>query len=497
MDTTPRPKPRPETVIPIDDLELIERVVWAEANTEGREGRDAVRSVIFNRLKSGRFGDTVADVLTPDQFEPVSRYNGIRNIPVPDDHLQRGLEEMADYIQLGDDPTQGRTFFQNTQVTKRRGTEFDGQDPITIGNHTFYRGYGNQEPVTDTNFSHNIRVDYGDTYEMANLARGGFTRGRGGEGEDSEKFNRFRDRFERRKQAKRDEPVAIDIEQATAQPMSVEEKRAIESQVQTTADAAKASGVRNPLFAETDALINTPQEREKIDNAPDPSKPAMTTDVEPSTTKLPPMYDINPSGDAAPEDGQDINKLPMMSMNCGGAVDEYGSPVSGMMMPQAIVGFDPVSGNPIPLGSSAENVRDDIPAALSTGEYVMPADVVRWHGLKHIMDMYQEAKMGLMAMASIGQIKGIDDEYVFDGKESSDIHGDDEGHERHADETGSEEYAEHGDDGGVEYPEVEVIEEIYPLEGEDSVGVEAYPTEESGPYTVGDEQVLLIFQTPK
>ena len=75
----------------------------------------------------------------------------------------------------------------------------------------------------------------------------------------------------------------------------------------------------------------------------------------------------------------------------------------GMMMP-----VDPVSGNPIPIGSSSNEVRDDIEVMLSQGEYVLPADVVKWHGLKHIMDMQEEAKMGLMAMDAMGLIAEVD-----------------------------------------------------------------------------------------
>lgn len=67
---------------------------------------------------------------------------------------------------------------------------------------------------------------------------------------------------------------------------------------------------------------------------------------------------------------------------------------------------DPVSGNPIPLGSTAENVRDDIPAMLSQGEYVLPANVVSWHGLKTITDMQSEAEMGLMMLHADGLIGG-------------------------------------------------------------------------------------------
>lgn len=71
---------------------------------------------------------------------------------------------------------------------------------------------------------------------------------------------------------------------------------------------------------------------------------------------------------------------------------------------------DPVSGNEIPIGSSAENVRDDIEIMISEGEYVLPADVVKWHGLKHIMDMEAEAKMGLMSMYVDGLIQYVDEE---------------------------------------------------------------------------------------
>ena len=37
--------------------------------------------------------------------------------------------------------------------------------------------------------------------------------------------------------------------------------------------------------------------------------------------------------------------------------------------------------------SMAEEVRDDIPAQLSDGEYVVPADVVRYYGVKFFEDL--------------------------------------------------------------------------------------------------------------
>ena len=65
---------------------------------------------------------------------------------------------------------------------------------------------------------------------------------------------------------------------------------------------------------------------------------------------------------------------------------------------------DPVSGNDVPVGSTQEEVRDDIPAQLSEGEFVFPADVVRFIGLNNLMKLRQEAKDGLAKMDSMGQM---------------------------------------------------------------------------------------------
>jgi len=67
---------------------------------------------------------------------------------------------------------------------------------------------------------------------------------------------------------------------------------------------------------------------------------------------------------------------------------------------------DPVSGNEVPPGSMAKEVRDDISANLSEGEYVVPADVVRFFGVKFFEDLRMEAKMGLQSMEANGRIGG-------------------------------------------------------------------------------------------
>ena len=75
---------------------------------------------------------------------------------------------------------------------------------------------------------------------------------------------------------------------------------------------------------------------------------------------------------------------------------------------------DPVSGNEVPPGSTKKEVRDDIPAQLSEGEFVFPADVVRYIGLEKLMRMRQEAKMGLKLMEEMGQMGNADEATIPD-----------------------------------------------------------------------------------
>ena len=70
------------------------------------------------------------------------------------------------------------------------------------------------------------------------------------------------------------------------------------------------------------------------------------------------------------------------------------------------VDVDPVSGNDVPPGSNAEDVRDDIPAQLSSGEYVVPADVVKYFGVAYFEKLRTKAKEGLEGMEEEGRMGG-------------------------------------------------------------------------------------------
>ena len=91
----------------------------------------------------------------------------------------------------------------------------------------------------------------------------------------------------------------------------------------------------------------------------------------------------------------------MELFNDGGLKDEGGM-------------IDEVSGNDVPVGSTREEVRDDIPAMLSEGEFVFPADVVRYLGLNRLMQLRQEAKMGLKQMEAMGQMGNSEEAIIPD-----------------------------------------------------------------------------------
>jgi len=90
-----------------------------------------------------------------------------------------------------------------------------------------------------------------------------------------------------------------------------------------------------------------------------------------------------------------------MTFADGGLLDEGGT-------------VDPVSGNDVPPGSTQEEVRDDIPAQLSEGEFVFPADVVRYIGLENLMQIRQKAKEGLAKMDAMGQMGNSEEATISD-----------------------------------------------------------------------------------
>jgi len=64
---------------------------------------------------------------------------------------------------------------------------------------------------------------------------------------------------------------------------------------------------------------------------------------------------------------------------------------------------DPVSGNPIPPGGTAEGVRDDIDIKVSEGEYIIPANVVKYIGVEKLRSLHKKAEEAMAEMESKGE----------------------------------------------------------------------------------------------
>jgi len=75
-------------------------------------------------------------------------------------------------------------------------------------------------------------------------------------------------------------------------------------------------------------------------------------------------------------------------------------------MADAGVAQEPVTGNEVPPGALPSEVRDDVPVQLSEGEYVVPADVLRFFGVRFFEDLRNQAKQGMAEMQSNGRIGG-------------------------------------------------------------------------------------------
>jgi len=129
---------------------------------------------------------------------------------------------------------------------------------------------------------------------------------------------------------------------------------------------------------------------------------------------------INPQLDTAESIGhqqQSNSVIKMPTFNKGGSVSETRALLKegGMMDEGGTV--DPISGNEVPTGAMKEEVRDDVPAQLSEGEFVIPADVVRYIGLERLMMMRQAAKEGLKKMEQMGQMSNAEEATMEDDSE--------------------------------------------------------------------------------
>lgn len=133
----PPPPPPPDPSFSEADLDLLARLVHAEAAGEPYIGKVAVAASVLNRVASNNYPNTIPRVIYQVidgryvQYEPV--LNGRINIPAGAES-KRATQEAA----RGSDPSRGATGFYNPVKT----TNFWVRSrPVTIviGNHVFFK----------------------------------------------------------------------------------------------------------------------------------------------------------------------------------------------------------------------------------------------------------------------------------------------------------------------------------------------------------------------
>lgn len=114
------------------DINLLARLVSAEAKGEPYRGQVAVAAVVLNRIKSSSFPNTIPDVIyEPGAFSPVA--NGeIWREPIPS--AIKATHEALN----GTDPAYGALFFFNPAKTSNRYI-WSRPQIIQIGKHIFAR----------------------------------------------------------------------------------------------------------------------------------------------------------------------------------------------------------------------------------------------------------------------------------------------------------------------------------------------------------------------
>ncbi len=114
------------------DMDLMARLITAEAEGEPYSGKVAVASVILNRMGDHKFPKTVAgNIFKPNEFESVS--NGLIWQRQPSEEDYRAVKAARN----GWDPTYGSKFFFNPAKVQGQSWMWTRRVVERIGNHVF------------------------------------------------------------------------------------------------------------------------------------------------------------------------------------------------------------------------------------------------------------------------------------------------------------------------------------------------------------------------
>jgi N-acetylmuramoyl-L-alanine amidase len=114
------------------DVNLLARLVTAEAKGEPYKGQVAVAAVVLNRVKSSSFPNSIPDVIyQPGAFSPV------QNGEIWKDPVSSAISAVNEALR-GTDPAYGALFFFNPAKTTNAYI-WSRPEIIQIGNHIFTR----------------------------------------------------------------------------------------------------------------------------------------------------------------------------------------------------------------------------------------------------------------------------------------------------------------------------------------------------------------------
>jgi N-acetylmuramoyl-L-alanine amidase len=114
-----------------NEIDLLARLVRAEAQTEPLEGKIAVACVVLNRVDSKKFPDTIKKVIyAPGQFQPV--INGEINKPADKESIKAVKAALSEKRQLAP----GALFFYNPAIATSRWLD-SRKTTMVIGRHVF------------------------------------------------------------------------------------------------------------------------------------------------------------------------------------------------------------------------------------------------------------------------------------------------------------------------------------------------------------------------
>lgn len=148
------------------ERDLLVRTVLGEAGGEPDEGQRAVAAVVLNRLRSGEYGDSIADViLQPNAFEAWSHPSESMAYAADTPAYQRASRAI-DMVELGNDPTNGAVNFLNPDLQAQMGRaqpKWATGDGQRIGRHVFYGG----SPVQVASNADPFSMVFGDAAPVA------------------------------------------------------------------------------------------------------------------------------------------------------------------------------------------------------------------------------------------------------------------------------------------------------------------------------------------